>query len=119
MRDYPFPPIWIGGDLGDFRACDSTYCRYDYRTLPPLPTYLFDGSFGWLRDNPRPLEYDPRFAKFWGRGAIDKRRKDAPGMKMALTRAAQQCGVVIPDSFSSFIFDVNLVTMIRSTTHSY
>src|SRR5438105_4578731 len=119
MRQLPFPPAWIGTDLGEFRPCDSTYCRYDYRSLPRLPSYVFDGSFSWLRRHPSPLEYDKRFAGFWGKEGAAKWKVEADRIRPEISIAARECGVTIPDEFGAFLFDVDLVTMIRSPTDCY
>lgn len=120
MRHYPFPPLWIGGDLGEYRACDHTHCRFVYASLPRLPTYQFDGSFSWLRQHRSPLEYDERFLKFWGgKSGIESWKDDARTVQPALTIAAEECGAVLTECFVAFLFDVNLVTMLRSPTDCY
>jgi len=119
MRHFPFPPVWIGGDLGEFRPCDSTYCRYDYRSLPRLPTYLFDGSFSWLRRHPSPLEYDSRFAESWGKAGRASWKENSERVRPELLIGARECGVTLPDAYSAFLFDVDLVAMIRSPTDCY
>jgi hypothetical protein len=119
MHSFPFPAIWIGGDLGDFRQCDSTYCRYDYLSLPRLPTYLFDGSFSWLRRHPSPLTYDKRFAKGWSEQKRESWKEKAERVCPGLQRAAREYGTALPSVFIAFLLDVDLVTMIRSPTDCY
>lgn len=120
MRHYPFPPLWIGGDLLEYRSCDSTYCRFDYKSLPRLPAYQFDGSFSWLRQHRSPLEYDKRFLDGWGgKAGIESWKEHARVVEAELAVAAEDCGVEIPDSFSVFLFDFSLVTMLRSPTDCY
>jgi hypothetical protein len=119
MRQFPFPPVWIGGDLGDFRSCDSTYCRFDYRLLPRLPTYQFDGTFSWLRRHPSPLEYDSRFAGAWGKDGPSQWKVKAERIRPDLLKAARDCGVTIPDTYMTLLFDVDLVSMMRFPTDCY
>lgn len=120
MRHYPYPPLWIGGDLGEYRLCDSTYCRFDYKSLPRLPNYQFDGSFSWLRMHRSPLEYDKRFLGGWGGNTgIESWKECAQKIRPELTIAAQELGIAVPECFLAFLFDVSLVTMLRSPTDCY
>ena len=119
MPSYPFPAIWVGGDLGPFRHCDSTYGRYDLASLPRLPDDEFDGSYSWLRRHPSPLEYDERFARAWGDNGAVAWAAEAERARPELIGSAQAAGVNIPDEFLTFILDPTLVTMLRSPSDCY
>jgi hypothetical protein len=118
MRPLPFRTVWVATDLGDFRPCDSTYCRYDGLTLPSLPQHLFNGTYSWLRRHPSPLEYDKRFAGAWGNDAAVW-NDGAERNRTLLLSAASACGITLPDAFMRFLFDRSLVTMLRSPTDCY
>jgi hypothetical protein len=45
-----FPASWCAEDLGEYRACDYTYCDFPIDTLPPLDESRFTGIFEWLGD---------------------------------------------------------------------
>jgi hypothetical protein len=44
----PYQSGWWGADLGKYRACDSTYCLFEYDSLPPLDESVLQGDFRWL-----------------------------------------------------------------------
>ena len=119
MHNFPFSAIWIGGDLGTYRQCDSTYGRYDLGSLPSLPDDEFDGSYSWLRRHPSPIEYDERFARSWGDKGIMAWADDAEKSRLELISSAKKVGVHIPNEFLAFIFDPTLVSMLRSPTDCY
>jgi hypothetical protein len=43
-----FTAAWWATDLGEYRACGSTYECYPYDGLPPLESAQFTGTFQWL-----------------------------------------------------------------------
>ncbi len=78
----PFPKSWWSFDLGKYRACDSTYMRYDYETIPPLDEKLFDGTFAWLGEG----EPDAKLAK----------------RALHLKNALREVGLKLPEAFERF-----------------
>ncbi|QDU98277.1 hypothetical protein [Lignipirellula cremea] len=116
----PFPQVWIGTDLGDYRTCTGTYQGYDLSTVPPLPEDRFDGSFAWLLSQPSPFTFDKRFGEFWTNyDSLEKRKTDAPQSKAALLQESSRLGVEIPAAFFLFLDNLELVTRIRSCTDCY
>jgi hypothetical protein len=116
MTQFPFPRVWIAGDLGDYRPCESTYCRYDCQSLPPLPADPLNGSYSWLEYQPSPLAFDKRFAKEWDSKAVGSWKECWDVVRPRLIAHANQCGAAIPDTFMTFFSNVELVTRMRSPT---
>lgn len=119
MVRYPFPPHWIGIELPDYRWCDSTYCRYDYRTLPRFRARDFDGSFSWLRHQPSPLGFDSHFSSGWSPQSLKHWRESSQQFRQNLLLSARELGVSIPESMLTFLLDVELVSRVRSPTDCY
>jgi len=113
-RRYSFPAVWIGGDLEDYRICDSTYNLYDIGSLPPLPGDELNGSFDWLIRHPSPLDFDERFRDGWG--ITDGWNNYTRDSKAELMAACQESNVHIPPEFFRFMDNIDLVTRIRSPT---
>lgn len=114
---FPFPPIWIGGDLQEYRSAAGTYDRYEAESLPPLPQEPFRGDFAWLFEQPSPLEYDDRHKAGWTTyGGLEKWPAGAARCKALLTADAAMRGVRIPEPFFAFMDDVQLVSRLRSPT---
>ncbi len=117
QHQYPFPPIWIGGDLGDYRLCDSTYCGYELASLPPLPDDELNGDFQWLMRQPSPFDFDSRFRQFWSNyDDLEKWKGKSPECKTLLLANAEIHGAGIPAAFLRFMDNIDLVTRIRSPT---
>src|SRR5688572_5568443 len=46
---------WWGTDLGKYRACDDTYERYAFDSVPPAPK--LDGTFSFLERTKGPITF--------------------------------------------------------------
>lgn len=108
----PFPLGWMGTDLPGHRACDGTYCFYDYETLPPLDETLFRGEFQWLP----PLE--PRLQPI-----VEIHQQTPPDKLKAqfdrLLTTAQQMGLTLPAPFLDFMSHPERRDQIPSSTACY
>lgn len=117
---HPFPAIWIGGDLGEYRPCDSTYAGYEFASLPPLPHEQFHGNFQWLISQPSPFTFDERFVEFWNNyDSVHRWKKELLDCELALQNDCSKHGVQIPQAFFTFMNEIDLVTRIRSPTDCF
>ena len=109
-QETPFAIGWYSFDLGKYRPCDSTYCYYDYSTLPPLDMNQFQGTFDWLK----PLAGG-------NLGAYATPEPDTPILKKLdkLKAAAQQLNLTLPASFQSFMQNTTWQSYIPSCTACY
>ena len=114
-----FPKYWIGGSLGSYRACDSTYEYYDWDALPTIDVERLDGSFRWLQCQPHPIEFDERYANSWANGALDSWRRLEDKRKTNLQFLARSSDIRVPQEFIAFMCDTQLVTRVRSPTDCY
>jgi hypothetical protein len=109
-NDTPFATGWYSFDLGKYRPCDSTYCFYDYNTIPPLDMSQFQGKFDWLTPlaggNP---------------GALAAPTPDTPILKKLakLEAAAQKLNLTLPASFLTFMQNTIWQAGIPSCTACY
>lgn len=117
---HPFPHVWMGGDLGDYRICDSTYNGYELASLPPLPFDKFEGDFQWLLGQPSPFDFDDRFRQFWSNyDSVEKWKAEAPECKSKLLVDCAMRGALVPNAFFTFMDSIELVTRLRSPTDCY
>ncbi|MEV4138460.1 hypothetical protein AB0J72_40600 [Dactylosporangium sp. NPDC049742] len=96
-QDSPFRPFWWGVS----RTPMSTYGRYEFAELPPVP-FAMSGDLGWLAAQPAP--------DAWGIGSAPA--KELP----ALLSACAALGLSLPPSFVKFAGDGELQRRIRSCT---
>lgn len=109
----PFPLGWWSFDLGELRACEGTYERYDYASLPPLETTALIGDFAFLQeadDEVEPvngdlleeirvalstagLELPSAFERFMGDGALQDAVPSCTGCEWDLGDAPVPCPV--------------------------
>lgn len=117
---HPFPHVWIGGDLGDYRLCDSTYNGYEFASLPPIPNDDFDRDFQWLLRQPSPFAFDSHFRQFWNNyDSLEKWKAEALECKTSLLADSTNRGAQIPIEFLTFMDNIELVTRLRSPTDCY
>lgn len=116
----PFPHIWIGGDLEEYRLCDSTYEGYELATLPPLKNVEFTGDFRWLLNEQSPLDFDQRYHQSWSDyDNFEKWKANASKSKTLLLAESTKLGVQIPDVFFAFMDNTDLVARLWSPTDCY
>jgi hypothetical protein len=108
----PFPPGWMGTDLPGGRACDGTYCYFEYDSLPPVDESLFRGQFQWLP----PLAPDLQTI-------VEIHRQTPPDkLKTQLDRlitTAGQMGLTLPAPFLAFMGNPERRDQIPSCTACY
>lgn len=110
----PIPLAWWSFDLGDYRKCDGTYCRYDYtdeKKLPPLPVQPHvSESLDWL---------DPLDQRTDARMAIHRNPPEARGEVAKIATSAAQLGLTLPASFVQLMVNPALQNRIPSCTACY
>ena len=108
----PFPPGWMGTDLPGGRACDGTYCFFEYDSLPSLDESLFRGEFQWLP----PLES--------GLQTVVEIHQQTPPDKLKvqldhLMAKAGEMGLILPTAFLALMSDPQRRDQIPSCTACY
>ena len=104
----PFPLAWWAFDLGSYRACEGTYCRYDYDSLPPIPAV--SESLDWLE--PLDEHTDARME-------IHRNPPEARGEVAKIAAAATRLGLTLPESFVRLMSSPELQDRIPSCTACY
>ena len=104
----PFPLAWWAFDLGRYRACDGTYCRYDYDSLPPLPAV--SESLDWL---------EPLDERTDAQMAIHRNPPEARGEGAKIAATATRLGLTLPESFVRLMSSPELQDRIPSCTACY
>lgn len=104
-QDSPFRPYWWGVGLEgagvDGRPDVSTYGRYEFQDLPPVP-FAMSGDLSWLAAQPVQEE--------WSIGA------EPVAVLPALLSACERLGVSLPPAFLMFMRTPVLQRRIRSCT---
>lgn len=109
----PFQTAWWGIDLEDaglseLRPYLSTYGKYDYASLPPLP-YVLNTQFGWLNAmNP----CDEHIAS-------DERSKEYLAQLESLIRSCNEASQSLPAEFLYFFTYSRLIERVRSCTDCF
>ncbi|MEU4625393.1 hypothetical protein AB0G04_36155 [Actinoplanes sp. NPDC023801] len=107
-QDSPFPPAWWAFGLESAgvpaRPETSTYGRYDFEVLPPIPREL-TGDLAWLAEQAVTEE--------WGIGATPV--AELPDLEAACDRL----GLTLPVVFLDFLRMPSLQSRIRSCTGCY
>ena len=104
----PFQSAWWAFDLGRYRPCDSTYCRYEYDSLPPVPPV--SESLDWL---------EPLDAATDARMAIHRNPAEARGKVKNLQDIVTQSQLTLPKSFVTLMESPELQDRIPSCTACY
>ncbi|MEV7149255.1 hypothetical protein AB0O05_22485 [Streptomyces sp. NPDC093084] len=84
-----FDSAWCATDLGEYRTCRHTYEYYRYKSLPPIDSTQFTGTFQWLGGTGEPV---PEQVTELGRLAEDLSAK----------------GLTLPPDFAAFQADAKL-----------
>jgi len=99
-----FKPHWWGTGLPN-RPVPATYGQFDYEELAPPPGVAFDGTFNWLRDEPRK------------KGNIHETdRCDVAGQFKELSTFCTRRNRPLPLAFVTFFQQLDLAERIRSCT---
>lgn len=109
----PFQTAWWGIDLEDaglaeLRPYLSTYGKYDYASLPPLP-YRLDAQFGWLQG------MSPCNAHI----ASDERASEYVIHLENLIRSSGKVGQSLPAEFLNFFTQPALIERVRTCTDCF
>jgi hypothetical protein len=104
----PFPLAWWAFDLGSYRACDGTYCRYEYESLPQIPSV--SESLDWL---------EPLDERTDARMAIHRNPPEARGEVAKIAASAARLGLALPESFVRLMSSPELQDRIPSCTACY
>lgn len=104
----PFPLAWWSFDLGRYRGCDSTYCRYDYDTLPPVS--MEAESLDWL---------EPLDQRTDAQMVIHRNPPEARGEVAKIAASAARLGLTLPESFVRLMSSPELQDRIPSCTACY
>jgi len=104
----PFPLAWWAFDLGSYRACDGTYCRYEYESLPPIPPV--SESLDWL---------EPLDERTDARMAMDRHPPEARGEVAKIAASATRLGLTLPESFVRLMSSPESQDRIPSCTACY
>lgn len=103
----PFPWVWWAFDLGVARPCDSTYCRFPYESLPPIPA--LDGTLSWL-GQPGWLESpDDSADRQMSQQRVSEEARDEV---RNLAAQAERLGVTLPQAFTRLMAAPDLYTRI-------
>ena len=106
-RDTPFPTGWWGQELPHVRPRVSTYGRYEYDGLPPLPFEL-RGDLAWLAVQ---AQHDHNIA-------IEKLAENALALDAVLKVSASR-GLILPNEFIRFFQSADLQRRVRSCTNCF
>ena len=104
----PFPLAWWSFDLGRYRNCDGTYCRFEYDRLPPIPTV--SESLDWLEPLNTALDQEM---------AIHRNPAETRGEVAKIAASAARLGLTLPESFVRLMSDPKLQDRIPSCTACY
>lgn len=113
MDTFPFAFAWWGVDLPGARACDGTYCRFEYDALPPLDTTLLRGEFQWLMPPGARLDEITALHR-----RADPQARMAARLK-ALAADAAEKGTTLPAPFIAFMGSLEWQERIPSCTACY
>lgn len=100
----PFSTGWASIELQGYREHPepATYSLFDYKSLPPVPTELFNGDFDWLSA--------PR------RQPAESSQADYDSELDLISSLASEIGFELPESFVTFMGSRELQSRIRSCT---
>ena len=101
----PFPLAWWSFDLGRYRACDGTYCRYEDGNLLSVPTV--SESLDWL---------EPLDQRTDAHMAIHRNPPEARGEVVKIAASATRLGLTLPESFVRLMSSPELQDRIPSCT---
>jgi hypothetical protein len=110
----PFRPGWKSFDLKGYRSCRSTYCLFDYASLPSLDQELFRGTFEWL--TPLDALLHEIMQDNW---PTSEQRQQALANFHHLANLAEQMNLKIPTAFIRFMGTSDLQERIPSCTACY
>jgi hypothetical protein len=91
----PFPWAWTAFELGDVRPCNTTYCEYPYKSLPPIPE--LDGTLSWLGKPGWPESPDESPEQ---RASHHRLTENARGEVRTLVVHAERLGLRLPPAFT-------------------
>ncbi len=109
----PFPCHWWGiglenVGLGDVRPRISTYGRYEFDRLPPVP-FEMRGEFAWLASAP----------KHEGHSIAIVKAAENTAALARLRKASARLGVKLPEEFTRFMESPGLQQRVRSSTDCF
>jgi len=110
----PFRTAWWSVELPGYRACDSTYCRFPYDSIPPLDPGMFRGEFQWLA--PMDLQMEERMAIY--RPPEEEALRLEPNLDQ-IRDSADRLGLQLPAAFVKFMGSPHLLNQIPSCTACY
>jgi len=113
-KPIPFEPGWWSFDLGEYRACDGTYCFFAYDSLPPIDETQFTGTLEWLG----PLE-GPLADVMAVHHASDEALGRLKGDVAKIAAQAEQLGLNLPEAFLRLMSSRDLQNSIPSCTACY
>jgi hypothetical protein len=111
-NDSPFRPAWWSVNLPG-RACDSTYCRFDYESIPPLDESSFRGEFQWLVPPGEGMQETMAIYRDEAASA-----RIAANLKR-IEASAAQLGLRLPAPFLAFMASPELQERVPSCTACY
>jgi hypothetical protein len=100
----PFATGWYGQGLANVRPRISTYGKYQYDQLPPLP-FEFRGNFAWLARQPA-----------HGYSIASERPAENAEALVAVLKDATKRGLTLPPEFLAFFRALDLQERVRSCT---
>jgi hypothetical protein len=111
VEQTPFKAGWWSVDLGKYRECDSTYCRFEYDSLPPLDMSLFGDEFQWLEDLDEAMSqkmevYQPP----------EDQQEEQLSTLNEMVKTAENMGLALPVAFLKFMGSLRLQHQIPSCT---
>jgi hypothetical protein len=110
----PFEPGWWSFDLGEYRACDGTYCFFEYDSVPPIDESQFNGSLAWLE----PLN-DETAGVMEVHHESDEALGRLKGDVAKIAAQAEQLGLKLPEAFLRLMNSRDLQDRIPSCTACY
>jgi hypothetical protein len=110
----PFRPGWKSFNLRGYRRCTSTYCLFDYASLPALDQALFRGILQWLT----PLEASLRdiMQDYWPTSAD---RQQVLATFHHLASRAEKMDLKLPEAFTRLMGTLDLQERMPSCTACY
>lgn len=110
-EELPFQTAWMSFEIPGYRACDGTYCFFQYEELPKLDE-SFMGEFQWLAD------LDPNYQ------AAQQIHQQTPADKLGQTlnvliASATEMKLSLPPAFVKLMSSPALRDQIPSCTACY